>query len=127
MTDPAQIVSPARSALNAGHDRAVAVANYNIGGESGTLQTVSGAAPRTGAVGVPTTRFFTTFPIRNNPRTFDAEVKILEYVAQRYAGTGATGWIDLYVDRAVCASCAGVISQFREMFGDDIVLSVFGP
>jgi RHS repeat-associated protein len=104
-----------------GLGRNIAFADYNIGGDTGTLNGVSGQAFRRGAVNQLTTRFNIIDP----ESAFDAEAKIFAYLADQYANdTSVSGTIDLFSEREPCETCASVIDQFREMFGGRITVNV---
>ena len=89
---------------------------------------MSGSAIRKGTVGVPTHRFFSVIPEKNNSRLVDAEVKILEDIAHRYANNrGVSGTIRLYSEFEFCKSCKSVIEQFEAMFPNIKIIPSSGP
>ncbi|MEU0792394.1 RHS repeat-associated core domain-containing protein [Amycolatopsis sp. NPDC005961] len=92
------------------HTKNIAVADHEINGSSGQLVGVSGKHTHPGSTSMPPTRQF-------NPgtRPFDSETKIFETYAASLP-RNATGTIKLYSEREICASCRGVIAQFRDMF-----------
>ena len=61
---------------------------------------------------------FTKYPADKIPRQSDTEYKILENFAQQYKYTpNVSGSIDLFTERAPCASCTNVIrEQFSERY-----------
>jgi hypothetical protein len=133
----------------------VGTAWYNINGQSGTVAALSG-----GGLGVASglergparvedadqswVPFFQALVIpsgrrpkageerRQIPRHTDSEIKILSYVAARFAGSRANtftdsfrgsqvyedvrGTVHLYTNYRICPSCAEVVVQFRRMF-----------
>lgn len=116
-----------RRQYSIGWNRNVATANYNIGGNTGTLNAVSGEAPRGGQfVEVVGERIFVT----EATRAFDTEVKILESLATRFASNPSVkGTITLFTERPPCPSCLGVIQQFEAMFANidiKILSEIFG-
>ncbi|MEU9314371.1 deaminase domain-containing protein [Streptomyces sp. NPDC048295] len=74
------------------------------------MTATSGKHVNPGEVGMPSTRQF-------NPgtRPYDSETHIFESLAQRLT-PDAKGAIDLYSERPVCASCSGLIDQFKQAF-----------
>jgi len=116
-SDPAETLSGYRQDLQAGKDRTVAYADYSIEGDQGRVASVSGQAPRPGAVDAPSNHLFGTTATGNNSRMYDAEDKILEHIGNMYADNpSVTGTVDLYVDRDPCDSCRGVFDQFGQSF-----------
>lgn len=105
---------------NVGGKRTVSRTTYNINGESDTLYSASGQASRAGMVDTPENPTFEADPEEGdpNPRTADAEYKILNEIASRFADNpeAAQGEIDMSVSRPPCPSCRAVIDAFREMF-----------
>lgn len=98
--------------------RNVAIAYYHINGQTGTLAGVSGAIIGPG--------YFHTRVV-GHPRHQDAEVKLLEAIAQRFAGRPLTesgpmprrdivGEVFLTSDFIICGSCALVVMQFQQLF-----------
>lgn len=59
-------------------------------------------------------------------RALDAEVKILEYLANRF-DQQSQGTVYLFSERPICLSCQGVIRQFTEMFPNIAVRTGSGP
>ncbi|MFW0784986.1 deaminase domain-containing protein [Gordonia sp. CPCC 206044] len=135
-------------------EKEVGTAWYDINGERGSVAAISG-----GGLGVGTgyeqepleieessetwTPFFQALVIpskrpragqapKQMPRHTDSEIKILSYVATRFAGLPdrapsdsfqgnkvyphVRGSIQLYTNNTTCESCAFVIGQFRRMF-----------
>lgn len=87
----------------------------------------------------PTDRFFKTFAIGGRPADADSEVKLCERLAHRVASDALgkttakgqiyqnlSGTITIFSERPVCASCAGVISQFHTMFPNVKVIVLDG-
>ncbi|MFW2373133.1 MAG: SpvB/TcaC N-terminal domain-containing protein [Gammaproteobacteria bacterium] len=120
-----------RDSLNlntkAGRDRNIAFADVDIKGLNRTeLISHSGDFSLKGTSAVPTERLFKTFKV-SHTREFDSEVKLLEQVAQRLKHSPTqTGVVRLFSERKVCASCEGVIEQFKEMFPNIRVLVTHG-
>ncbi len=85
---------------------------YVDGADIGEIIGVSGW--RGPGVEMPENPIFTTTTV-GHPRDLDSEVFVLETLAQRLTPQ-STGTIRLLSERTVCASCEGVITQFREMF-----------
>lgn len=78
------------------------------------LGEIVGVSGRRYGVEMPENPIFTTTTV-GHPRDLDLEVFVLENLAQRLTPQ-STGTVRLLSERTVCASCEGVISQFREMF-----------
>lgn len=104
-----------RTDLNIGGGRNIGVAQYTIDGNAGELVGVSGQASRPGTVNAPTNSIFNTIQTGNNPRTLDSEYKILSELATKLTSS-SKGVVNLYSELPVCASCNGVIDQFRQRF-----------
>jgi hypothetical protein len=109
-----------RCALKIGKGRNVAVAQYSIEGQSGELIGVSGKASRPGTVDAPANQIFDTIKTGNNPRTLDAEYKILSNLAE-ILNSSSRGVVNLYSELPVCVSCDGVIGQFQQRFPGVVV------
>jgi RHS repeat-associated protein len=92
-----------------GKGRNIAVAEYEINGQSGNLVGTSKAHQYPGAVPMPETPRFTA------DRASDSEWKILEHAAENL-DPSATGRIHITSERPVCDSCQGVVDQFRQAF-----------
>ena len=93
--------------------RNVAVGEGSVDGAD--IGEVIGISGRRGpGVELPENTIFTTTTV-GHPRDLDSEVFVLENLAQRLTPQ-STGTIRLLSERTVCASCQGVITQFREMF-----------
>ncbi|EBV7174679.1 hypothetical protein ZU61_04655, partial [Salmonella enterica subsp. enterica serovar Thompson] len=114
---PAERARNYRSTGQVGGKRNIATSNYNINGQTGTADALSGMntnnspflhTPADGS------RKFTTFEVGHD-RAFDSEVKIFEYIANKFPTT-AKGRIDLYSELKVCPSCSEVITQFKAMY-----------
>jgi len=61
-------------------------------------------------------------------RSTDAEYKILDNVADMLGNNrGVSGVIDIFSELKVCASCSGVISQFKAMYPNINVNVVANP
>jgi len=86
---------------------------------------VSGQATRPGTVPVPSDPVFETVQTGNNPRTFDAENKILENLAKQL-GPDSKGVVYLHSELDICVSCSGVISQFQQKFPNITVIITTG-
>jgi hypothetical protein len=100
------------------YSKNIAFADFQIGDDSGELIAISGQSTRFGTVGIPQQPLFATFETPpGHSRAYDSEYKLLEELASRYAETpGVKGRVDLVTERAPCASCSDVISQFRIRF-----------
>ncbi|EEN4858770.1 hypothetical protein GK134_02910 [Salmonella enterica] len=114
---PAERARNYRSTGQVGGKRNIATSNYNINGQTGTADALSGMntnnspflhTPADGS------RKFTTFEVGHD-RAFDSEVKIFEHIANKFPTT-AKGRIDLYSELKVCPSCSEVITQFKAMY-----------
>jgi hypothetical protein len=113
----------------------VAIADAKVDGKRITKPAISGfgeMANPSGTAGNPTNRKFTTTTVRNIPRGWDSEVKLLELIAEDLTPE-SVGVVNLYTERPPCASCGGteeflgVIDQFQEMFPRITVNIRFGP
>jgi RHS repeat-associated protein len=114
-----------RTTYNVSAKRALGYASFEIEGSTGFLVGVNGQSARAGTVEVPSARLFQTMEVGGFTRAFDAEVKILERIGQGISNPQARGAINLFVDRPVCASCGGVINQFRTRFPNvDVTVKV---
>ncbi|MDC9621326.1 DUF6531 domain-containing protein [Xenorhabdus sp. XENO-7] len=102
-------------------NRNIATSNYNINGESGTADAISGARRNVdNFVDIPdlNNREFYTYAVGRNTenlRGFDSEVKIFEHLARKFPRT-AQGHIYLHSELRVCRSCDSVIDQFVSIF-----------
>ncbi|NUR03993.1 MAG: hypothetical protein HOY79_48055 [Streptomyces sp.] len=109
---PAEVAAAYRADTTngVGARRNVAVAQYEIDGQSGQLIGVSGDHPNPGAVGIPRNPIF-------NPgeRSSDSEWQVLENLAAKLS-PGAKGTVNMFSDRPVRPSCKSVIQQFQERF-----------
>jgi hypothetical protein len=114
-----------RQSLNVGGGRNSAVAQFKIDGATGELVGVSGQAVRPGTVPAPTSHVFNTIQTGNNPRTLDAEYKILEQLATQLTST-SRGVVNLYSELPVCVSCSSVITQFQQKFPNVVVNVTIG-
>lgn len=114
-----------RQELGVSAKKNIAVADFQIGNDSGELIAVSGESTRPGTVGLPDKPLFKTFEVPpGHSRAYDTEYKILEEVALRYFQTPEVqGNINLWTEREPCASCYYVIEQFRRRF-PNITLTV---
>ncbi|WP_458122145.1 deaminase domain-containing protein [Paenibacillus sp. Z6-24] len=120
-------INEIRQANNIGGKRNIAFAEYEINGSTGEIIGVSGKADRAGTAGVPNQRKFETITTPDgNPRTLDAEVKILEELASQLP-TNVTGKVHLFSELPFCQSCSGVIKQFKEQFPNVEVIISHGP
>ncbi len=113
-------IASIRDELGVSRFKNIAVADFQIGDDSGFLIAVSGQATRPGTVGLPNSPVFTPFEVPpGHSRAYDSEYKILEELAGRYAPTPAvSGTIELFTERPPCASCSFVIEQFRQRFSN---------
>jgi hypothetical protein len=107
-----------RQELGVGRARNIAIAEFQIGGDTDELIAVSGQAARAGTVGLPQNPLFETFEVPpGHSRAFDSEYKLLEALASRYVQTPEVqGTVYLFTERPPCASCRNVIEQFRQQF-----------
>jgi hypothetical protein len=120
-------INEIRQANNIGGKRNIAFAEYEIDGLTDEIIGVSGKADRAGTAGVPNQRKFETITTPDgNPRTLDAEVKILEELASQLPNN-ASGKVHLFSELPFCESCAGVIKQFKEQFPNVEVIISHGP
>jgi len=96
----------------------IAVADFQIGNDSGELIAVRGRSTRPGTVGLPDKLLFKTFEVPpGHSRAYDSEYKILEEVALRYFQTPEVqGNLNLWTERKPCDSCCYAIEQFRRRF-----------
>ena len=89
---------------------------------SGTFMGTSREGTPPGTVPVPTSRAFTASEAGGFPRDFDAELKIMEYVAQKFGtrkgevNQNVEGVVNVHSDFTVCPSCNEIFSQFKLMF-----------
>ncbi|HIE4217113.1 TPA: deaminase domain-containing protein [Proteus mirabilis] len=116
-TSPLERFKQYRESGLVGRKRNIATSNYNINGEKGIADAVSGINTNDKPfVQIPDVnkRKFKTFEVGHD-RAFDSEVKIFEHIANKYPTT-AKGRIDLFSERAVCDSCSNVITQFKKMY-----------
>jgi Domain of unknown function (DUF4157)/The BURPS668_1122 family of deaminases len=105
-----------RNTFDAGKNRNVAFADYDVAGQKGTLVAISGKAEREGTVSPPSAPQLPTLVVGHD-RSFDSEKKILEqFTTQLGDNPGATGTINLFSERTVCASCSVAISEFRARY-----------
>jgi hypothetical protein len=105
-----------RQTFDAGKNRNVAFADYDVAGQKGTLVAISGKAEREGTVSPPSAPQLPTLVVGHD-RAFDSEKKILEqFTAQLGDNPGATGTINLFSERTVCASCSVAMSEFRARY-----------
>jgi The BURPS668_1122 family of deaminases len=105
--------------------RNIAIAEFQIGGDSGELIGISGQSTRAGTVSLPQQPLFETFEVPpGHSRAYDSEYKLLEELASRYVQTPEVeGTINLFTERPPCDSCTNVIEQFRTRF-TNIILTV---
>lgn len=103
----------------------IAIAEFEISGDTGELIAISGSSNRLGTVGLPQQPLFVTYEVPpGHSRAYDSEYKLLEELAFRYAQTPEIeGKINLFTERSPCDSCTNVIEQFRRRF-PNIVLTV---
>ncbi|MDE9474428.1 DUF6531 domain-containing protein [Xenorhabdus bovienii] len=111
----------------------LATSNYNIDGKQGIADAISGEKKGNDLlVDIPdeNNKEFYTYAVEDdnpsNPRTFDSEVKIFEYIANKFSKK-SKGWIELYSQRPLCKSCDSVANQFAHMFPDINVITHSGP
>ncbi|MEQ9480925.1 deaminase domain-containing protein [Coleofasciculus sp. F4-SAH-05] len=107
-----------RHELGIGQRRNIAIAEFQIGNDSGELTAVSGQAIRPGTISLPQQPLFETFEFSpGHSRAYDSEYKLLEELASRYAQTPEIqGTVNLVTERPPCVSCSYVIEQFRQRF-----------
>ncbi|SHI96681.1 Putative deoxyribonuclease RhsC [Vibrio aerogenes CECT 7868] len=116
-----------RDSGNVGKKRNIATSDYEINGEKGMADAVSGKNTNDAPfVKIPDVdnRKFSTFEVGHD-RAFDSEVKIFEHIASKYP-TSATGKIDLYSELECCPSCSEVINQFKKMYPNIEVNVIWG-
>ena len=112
-----------RDKFDAGKDRNVAFADYDVGAKRGTLVGVSGKAERKGTVPVPADPQLPTLVVGHD-RSLDSEKKVLEELTVIIGDNPeATGSVNLFSERTVCAGCSLAISQFQKKY-PRIVLNV---
>ncbi len=107
-----------------GAGRNVAVAEYNVNGQTGFVGSVSGGN-RPGMAPIPTNPRFTPTEV-GWLRSTDSEYKILEDIAARF-GPDATGMVRIYSERPPCPSCEDVFRQFREAYPGINLIVDHGP
>ncbi|MDC9596252.1 RHS repeat-associated core domain-containing protein [Xenorhabdus anantnagensis] len=100
-----------------------ASADYDIGGQKGSLDAISGGGkmnPNLGDYNTPNaTGEYNTFALRdslNNLRNQDTEVKILEAITKKFNNTEVSGTINLHSKLRICDSCQGVFTQFSTRY-----------
>jgi hypothetical protein len=86
-----------------------------VGGEDVSGPIISGKRSPEGSIPMPVAPRFKTKDSGAMSRRSDTEPKGLEHAAAKASG-GATGHVTLFTGKCPCASCAGVIDQFRESF-----------
>ena len=96
----------------------IAIADFQIGNDSGELIAVSGRSTRVGTVDLPNEPLFKTFEVPpGHSRAYDSEYKILEEVALRYVQKPEVqGNLNILTEREPCDSCCYAIEQFRRRF-----------
>ena len=105
-----------RSEFNAGKGRNVAFADYDVAGQKGTLVGISGSAEREGTVPTPGNPQLPTLVVGHD-RAFDSEKKILEHMTTILGDNpNASGTINLFSERNVCAGCDLAIAAFRAKY-----------
>ena len=107
-------------------EKNIGIADYEIDGESGHLEAISGARHYPGTVDLREERQFQTIEVFGFDRAIDTEAKILEEIARQYSSE-ATGRIVLFTERPPCDSCSGVIHQFQAMFPNIEVDVIHNP
>lgn len=108
-------VASFRETLGVGAGKNIAIADYEIGGVSGSLTSVSGKHQFAGTVPNPENLLFKYVATGNNPRILDSESKIFEHLAASLP-RNAVGNIRVFSERPLCVSCSGVAKQFQQMF-----------
>jgi RHS repeat-associated protein len=108
-------VASIRESLGVGAGKNIAFADYEIGGVSGALTSVSGKHQFAGTVPNPTNLLFNYIATGNNPRMLDSESKIFEHLAASLP-RDAVGRVRIFSERPLCVSCSGVAKQFQQMF-----------
>jgi len=118
-------VAQIREQLGVSPYKNIAIAEFEIGGDTDELIAISGRSTRPGTVGLPQQPIFVTFEIPpGHSRAYDSEYKLLEELGSRYAQTpDVEGTINLFTERSPCDSCTNVIAQFRRRF-PNIILTV---
>ncbi|PTS82059.1 hypothetical protein DBR00_18250 [Pseudomonas sp. HMWF032] len=125
----AQRITDIRAALPSDLKRGgnMAVAEVKVEGLPSTVAAHSGIKTPTpaqqakGIVG-DSGGVFETFSVPNKsgqlvPRAGDSEAKILGSLAQQLgSNTKAAGTITIFTERAACASCLGVVEQFKAKY-----------
>jgi hypothetical protein len=142
----AQLRAAGRTPL-ADPEAVMATAHYIIGGTTGQLVAVSGGdtgttvpSPDRDSSRKNRSRFFTTHavptadvPDPQGRRENDAEVKILEYLADRFGDRPRNNSLRgsrvvLHPEKEPCDSCKGVIRQFEQFFAGFVTVSwLAGP
>ncbi len=120
-----QRIAQIRQQLGVSAFKNIAIANFQIGGDSEELIAISGQSTRPGTVGLPQQPLFETFEAPpGHSRAYDSEYKLLEELAFRYVQTPEVeGTINLLTERSPCDSCTNVIVQFSRRF-PNIILRV---
>jgi hypothetical protein len=119
---------------NGSRQRNLAVVDYSINGDRGTLAALSNTHSPAGTVGMPTERVFSTFstPAHHN-RALDSEMKIFETFARQHNPNGVAvvpdvrGHMNLMSELRICPSCNGGLRQFEAMFPNVKVNIHTGP
>lgn len=120
-----EIIIQIREQLGISLYKNIAIAEFEISGDTGELIAISGSSTRPGTVGLPQQPLFVTYEVPpGHSRAYDSEYKLLEELAFRYAQTPEIeGKINLFTERSPCDSCTNVIEQFRRQF-PNIILTV---
>lgn len=100
-----------------GNARNVAFMDFDIEGKKGTLVSVSGKAEIPFTVQLPPSEgFFFKYRILRHTREFDTERKLLEHFSLMYPDTSVRGTVSIHSRMPICASCEGVIKQFKRRY-----------
>ncbi len=108
-------IAALRAEYSVSSGKNLAFADFDIAGQSGTINGVSGTASRAGFALVPDEPIFGTFDV-DWTRAYDAEALIFEDLAARGFSENATGTIRLFSERPFCESCQHVIDQFQVLY-----------
>jgi hypothetical protein len=114
-------VNDIRDTYNVGKKRNIAFADYNLENlsgnkrDSGSIVGLSGP-DKPGTAPTPVDPQFPSLVVGHD-RSLDSEKKIIEFLTNKIGDNpDATGTINLFSERDVCAGCDVVISQFRARY-----------
>lgn len=108
-----EAVSAVRRSLNVEATRNIAVAKYNIDGQSGDLTGISGMRKLPTTVDTVRNPTFEPIATGQNPRIHDSEFKIFEHLSSKL-NSYSSGTVHIYTERPMCISCASVAKQFAQ-------------